>query len=415
MPNPPSIPSLAEQALERCDHLGRFTEEPGKITRTFLSPPMRDVHREVRRWMMAAGLAVRIDPMGNIVGQTDGTAPNTPVLLIGSHLDTVPDAGRYDGILGVMLGIAVVEALNHRRLPFAIEVVGFSEEEGVRFKTPYFGSKSFTNTLEPRLLDVRDSAGISVGEAASAFGLSANSSPLDPSRYLAYIEPHIEQGPVLESAARPLGVVRTIVGQSRWTVSFTGRAAHAGTTPMTARHDALVAAARLIDHVCAFATGEAGLTATVGRIEAHPNASNVIPGHAQLSLDVRHADDDTRTAALQAILDRARAIATQAACTLQATPDSEYASVPMDPHVTRLLADAVHHITGDPPLMLDSGAGHDAAILAPLVPSAMLFLRSPGGISHHPDESVQPGDVELALAVLIQFIEHLAQSRKVST
>ena len=401
------IKRLAREALQRCDVLAGLTEEPGRITRTFLSPPMRDVHRTVGEWMSAAGMEVRVDGLGNIVGRWPGPAPSARALLIGSHLDTVPNAGRYDGILGVMLGIAVVEALRDRGLPIGVELVGFSEEEGVRFRTPYLGSKAFVGRLEPELLDLTGADGRSAREVAKAFGCSGEASDFNPDGYLGYLEAHIEQGPVLESLGKPLAVVTGIVGQSRVSVTITGRAAHAGTTPMDLRQDALVAAAHFVTQVNEFARQEPGLVATVGRFHVAPNASNVVPGEVQLSVDVRHADDKVRKqAAGRMIFDRT-VLPGVTGCTFASKLDGSFPTVPMDGRLTNLLAVACESI-GAPAHHMASGAGHDAAVVAAVLPSCMLFLRSPGGVSHHPDEAVIPEDVELGLAAMVEFVRQLA-------
>jgi allantoate deiminase len=402
----PDVHQLTRTALDRCDLIARHTEEPGRVTRTFLSEPMHGVHELVGGWMETAGLSVRVDGLGNIVGRREGAMAGAPAILIGSHLDTVPNAGKYDGVLGVVLGIAVAEALQDQRLPVAIEVVGFSEEEGVRFKTPYIGSKAFVDRLGPELAALRGADGLSVREVARAFGCSGEVGRFDPARYVGYLEAHIEQGPVLEAARTPLAVVSAIVGQSRWTVTFTGRAAHAGTTPMLLRQDALLTAARWIDRVAASARDRDGLVATVGRVEVEPNASNVVPGRVRLSLDVRHADDATRMRAVEQILAIGRHLAN--GVSFDAARHAEHATVDMDTTLLEQLAGACASV-GAPAHRMTSGAGHDAAVLAGVVPACMLFLRSPGGVSHHPDEAVIPGDVKLALRAMVEFVERVAR------
>lgn len=368
--------SLAEQAVLRCLELAQCTEEPGRITRTFLSPPMRRVHELVGEWMRGAGLEVSIDAVGNIRG-TRGPAAGR--LIIGSHLDTVPNAGAFDGILGVMLGIALAGVTDG---PLA--VVGFSEEEGVKFGVPFIGSRALTGTVQP-LLD----ADPRISESIREFGL-------DPSRVddafmqgAGYFEIHIEQGPVLEHHNLPLGIVDAIAGQSRWEITFSGAANHAGTTPMQLRRDALVQAAKWILEVDHKARSTGGLVATVGRCEVEPGAGNVIPGRVKASLDVRHRDDDVRRAAVVELVRNEDAIRLM-----------EVDAVAMNPAMIDLLSRAAPAA-----LHLTSGAGHDAIVMAQAMPSAMLFVRSPGGVSHHPDEAVLLDDVEAALKCAKKFVE----------
>jgi allantoate deiminase len=401
----PRYKQLTAAVLDRCDRLARYSEaDPPRLTRTFLSPPMRGVHREVGAWMAAAGMSVRVDGIGNIVGRYEGAMAGAPALLIGSHLDTVPDAGKFDGVLGVMLGIAATEALGGRRLPVAIEVVGFSEEEGCRFSTPYLGSLGFTGRLTAELLGLRGADGTSVSEVAGAFGVSPSSLAFDARGYVGYLEAHIEQGPVLESAGAPLGVVSGIVGQSRRRVRFVGRAGHGGTTPMNLRRDALAAAAEWVGAVEAVGRAVGGV-ATVGHLAASPGASNVIAGEVAASLDVRHAEDGARGAAVAKILQEGQTIAGSRGVTFEVVEAGacDHATVPMDERMVALLREA----TDDDAPLLASGAGHDAAILAGVMPAGMLFVRSPGGVSHHPDERVYAADVERALAAMVRFVEAL--------
>jgi allantoate deiminase len=378
--------ALAHKVIECCRDLALFTEEPGRITRTFLSPPMHDVHRHLSAWMRDLNMQVSIDAAGNLRGVRPGA--HAKRLIIASHLDTVPNAGAFDGTLGVVMGIALVEALGSDRATPTIEIIGFSEEEGVRFGQPFIGSRALAGTLEPSP---------QVLEAMRTFGLDPTQLPaakLSPDT-AAYLEFHIEQGPVLESLNAPLGIVDAIAGQSRYNVTFHGKANHAGTTPMNLRHDALTAAARWILQVEKTALGEPGLVATTGALTVEPNATNVIPETVRISLDVRHACDKIRHAAVAQLL-----------MGLPHELRLDQPAVAMDAHLTSLLTHAVE-AAGYPVHHMTSGAGHDAMILAPHVPTAMLFLRSPGGISHHPDESVLAGDVAAALEAGLSFIHHV--------
>lgn len=383
----------AERILERCHQLATFSEEPGYTTRTFLSPPMHDVHAALRGWSEAAGMTVSVDGAGNFRARYAASKVESRTLYIGSHLDTVPRAGAYDGILGVVMGVELVEALQGRRFPFDIEVVGFSEEEGVRFGVPFIGSRGFIGDVPKE---------IEVAEAIQAFGVSGKAIPRAPA--LGYLEFHIEQGPVLDSLNLPLGIVEAIAGQSRFELTFFGAANHAGTTPMSMRRDALVAAAEWIVAVEREATD--GLVATVGRIEVEPGAGNVIAGSARVSLDVRHPRDGRRRSAIDRILESAQDIAGRRGVVLSVRLLLDQAAVPMDATLTCLLERAA----GQHAHRMTSGAGHDAMIVARCMPAAMLFVRSPGGISHHPDERVNASDVDAALGVGMRFLDELEAS-----
>ncbi|WP_263368957.1 allantoate amidohydrolase [Edaphobacter bradus] len=411
----PSV-GRGEEIVARCRQIAAFTEVPGEITRTFLSPPMRDVHTLLRQWMEAAGMRVGIDAAGNIRGLYPGTAPDSPRLLIGSHLDTVPNAGAFDGILGVVLGVAVVEQLNGAKLTFAIEVVGFSEEEGVRFGKPFLGSLALVGKLDAELLARPDADGVTVSEAITSFGLRVEdlaAAKFAPETF-AYLEFHIEQGPVLEAESASLAVVDAIVGQSRFELTFTGQANHAGTTPMRLRHDALSAASEWIVSVEAHAQIVPGLVATVGKIHAEPGAGNVVPGRVTASLDVRHAVDATRNDAVTTLLQSAASAAARRGVELNSRLLLDQTIVPMDSRLTRLLHAAAQQ-AGYPSRMMSSGAGHDAMVMAPHIPSTMLFLRSPGGLSHHPDEAVLPEDIDAALATAMEFLALLRDDKNLLT
>ncbi len=406
----PDLDALAREVLIRCEVLASESEEPCRLTRSFLTPPMRRVHDHLRGWMRDAGLDVRLDPAGNLIGRHSAAKPGGPALLLGSHLDTVPDAGKYDGALGVLLGVAAVKALGGRKLPFAVEVIGFSEEEGVRYRTPYIGSSALSGKFDPVLLERFDAGGVTMADAFRTFGLDPDQvagAAYESDAVLAYIEAHIEQGPILEAWDAPVGVVEAIVGQSRLRVAFEGRAGHAGTVPMELRQDPLPAAAELILQVERVARSVAGLRGTVGIVAAQPGAANVVPGAASLSIDVRHADDRVREWAVAGLLDHGHEIAARRGLAFQVVEAEHTHAVRADPRLVDRLAAAVA-AAGFEPRRLVSGAGHDAAVVATLAPMAMLFLRSPGGLSHHPDEAVLPGDVRIALDVLVRFIDALA-------
>jgi len=372
---------------------------------------MRECHHELLRWLQPLDVAVHIDAAGNVRALYPAVHPDAPRLLIGSHLDTVPNAGAYDGILGVVLAIALLEELRGRRLPFAIEVVGFSEEEGVRFGSPFIGSRALAGTLDQGILNVRDARGISVRQAIEEFGLN----PEEISRAqladetLAYLEFHIEQGPVLEKLNLPLAAVEAIAGQSRLEFTFMGRANHAGTTPMHLRCDAIAAAAEWIGAAERAAHEIPGLVATVGKIEAKPGAVNVIAGEARLTLDVRHSSDGVRTRAVGDLIRQAQEIAGRRALSVRESTLLCQGAVAMDGFLIDEIQKAIAQ-TGSQPHRMVSGAGHDAMILAARVPSAMIFLRTPGGVSHDPAESVAVDDVERAIACGLYLLDQLASS-----
>lgn len=403
------IQAQARTAIARCRKLATFSEEPGRITRTFLSPPMHDCHREILAWLSATGVQTSIDAAGNLRALYPGATPQAPRLLIGSHLDTVPDAGAFDGILGVVLGVALLETLNGERLPFAIELLGFSEEEGVRFSIPFIGSRALAGSLDDNTLSRADAAGISIAAAVERFGLN----PLNISGaalrgdILGYLEFHIEQGPVLEELDLPLAAVEAIVGQSRLEFAFFGRANHAGTTPMHLRRDALAAAAEWMTAVEREAQSIPGLVATVGAIHTKPGATNVIPGETTLSLDVRHGSDDARNTAVETMIRVAEDTAARRKLDVRHRMVAAQSSVPMDPFLIGQVEQAIRH-AGCTPHHMVSGAGHDAMILAEKVPAAMIFLRTPGGISHNPAETVQVEDVEKAIRAGLHLLHQLA-------
>ncbi len=382
--------ALAAEVMRRCDELGRVSDEHGCLTRTFHSPAMQRANALVGGWMREAGLAVREDAAFNLLGRLDSTRPRARALLLGSHLDTVRNAGQYDGPLGVLVALAAVQWLrqNAIALPYPVEIAGFSDEEGVRYQSTYLGSRALAGTLRKadlRLIEEKD-----IEKARRRRG-----------EFFAYVETHIEQGPVLEEENLPVGVVTAIAGQSRVRVAFTGRAGHAGTTPMPLRRDALCAAAELT-----LAVENCGVTATVGQLTVEPGASNVIPGRAVLTLDIRDARDTKRLAAVTRLRRQAEAIANRRGLGLEWAPVQETASVRCDASLSTRLGRCVA-AAGLPVRKLPSGAGHDAAAIAVICPVAMLFVRCRDGLSHHPDESVLEADVATAIRVLAGFLRSL--------
>jgi len=404
--------NFAKVVMERCAALGQISDEPSRLTRTFASPAMHRANRLVGAWMRQAGMKTRTDAIGNLIGHYRGRKPGAKILLLGSHLDTVRQAGKFDGPLGVILAISCIEKLHRQevRLPFAIEVVGFADEEGVRYQTACLGSKVLAGCFDARDLRRKDANGIALADAIKRFGgipTKLPSARLHPKNLLGYVEVHIEQGPVLEQKNLAVGVVTAIAGQSRFKISFTGCAGHAGTVPMNLRRDALCAAAEFIVAVESFARKTNGLVATIGQIHAEPGASNVIPGVATLTLDVRHAKDPVRLAGCMALQKLARRIAGTRKIMVIWRPVQQTASVPCSPQFSRRLRRAVQSHQREV-AALPSGAGHDAAMMARITPAAMLFVRCQGGVSHHPDESVRSADVRVAFEVVNSFLQRLA-------
>ena len=402
--------NAASQIIARCRELSNCTEVAGETTRLHLCPPMQQVHAMLRSWMAEAGLTVRLDGAGNLRGLRASRTDKPRTLLIGSHLDTVPNAGAFDGILGVVLGLGAIELLREEQLPYSIELIGFAEEEGVRFGRPFLGSLALTGELTNEVLGLKDRDGLTVRESLLRFGapvadLATAVLPPDSST-LGFVEVHIEQGPVLENASQGLGVVHTIAGQTRARLRFAGQANHAGTTPMALRHDALAAAAAWVTQVEQHARAIPGLVATVGQLTVEPGAANVIPARAVATLDVRHADDAVRNKAVDQLLSAATAHARERGVGLAVEVSLNQPAVAMDVRLATLLELAAVQ-SGATPLRMVSGAGHDAMVLARRVPAAMLFLRSPGGLSHHPDETVLLPDVAAALETTIRFLRLL--------
>jgi allantoate deiminase len=412
MDRAPTNCALKDRALRviaECRRIASISEEPDRITRRFLTPPVHEVHALLRGLMESLGMTVCTDAAGNLRGLWEPAGARGKRLILGSHVDTVPDAGAFDGVLGVALALEWVELAQELKLALPIEVIAFSEEEGVRFGVPFIGSRAVAGRFDPALFALKDADGITLENAIRAFGLDPGrigEAALDPAA-LGFIEMHIEQGPVLEADRLSVATVTAIVGQMRLGLEFTGHANHAGATPMHLRRDALAGAAEWLSAVESMALRTEGLVATVGKLDVEPNVANVIAGAARVSLDVRHAEDVERKSAVGTLLAQAESIAGKRGLTLQCTRQMDQPAVPMDERLTAILAAAIES-AGLPVKRMTSGAGHDAMVMAARVPTAMLFLRSPGGISHHPDESVLEEDVEAALHVGRKFLERLA-------
>jgi len=387
---------LSRELMRRCDVLGGVSEERGQLTRTFASPAMRRANKLVGAWMRSAGLTVREDAAFNLLGRWESKKRHAKTLLLGSHLDTVRNAGKYDGPLGVLTAIAAIQSLREHQieLPFHVEIVGFSDEEGVRYHSTYLGSRALAGTLTKA-----DLAHIHEKQIVKARRKKGE--------FLGYAEVHIEQGPVLEQNDLPVGVVTAIAGQSRLQIEFYGTAGHAGTVPMASRRDALAGAAEFILAVENAANQRVSTVATVGKISVPHAASNVIPGRVLLTLDVRDQKDPLRLRLVKQLHARAKAIAKRRNLQLTWTPVQQAAAVPCDPLFTQLMAKCVTQ-RWLKVFKLTSGAGHDAVALSEICPVTMLFVRCQSGISHNPAESVRSEDVAPAIGILADFVQALA-------
>ncbi|MGI9332915.1 MAG: allantoate amidohydrolase [Gammaproteobacteria bacterium] len=402
--------------MHRLEQLARCSEEPEALTRTFLTDEHRAAGQLLKGWMEEAGMRAGFDAIGNVVGRYEGSEPGLPALLVGSHYDTVRNAGKYDGMYGIVAGIACVEALNERaeRLPFAIEVIGFADEEGVRFDATLLGSRAVAGTFDAGLLDKRDRNGVCMADALRACGLDPagiGQAAHRSDEVLAYVEAHIEQGPVLLHEELPVGVVSAIAGATRFDVSVTGLAGHAGTVPMSLRRDAGAAAAEAVLSVERRCAEVDGLVGTVGQLAVPDGATNVVPGRATLSLDVRSGDDSVREAAVRDILAELDTIAARRNVRFDVRKTHDAPAASCAPWLMDQLEAAIAR-SGFAPRQLLSGAGHDAMALPALTDIAMLFVRcGNGGISHHPDETMTGADAELGAAVLLDFIRHFDWQR----
>jgi len=397
--------------LRQADLLATISEEPGRITRTFLTPQHREAGELIAGWMREAGMDAHFDALGNVVGRYAAADAAAPVLLTGSHMDSVVNAGRYDGLFGILSPIACVRDLHRRgvRLPCTLEIVAFGDEEGVRFGVSMIGSRALAGRFDHSVLDRRDAGGVTMREALHAFGGDAEAIPsLARTNIAAYVEAHIEQGPVLLNEGLPVGVVTSIAGGSRVRVRVEGLAGHAGTVPMPGRRDALAAAAEMvlaIERHCAERADT--LVGTVGKLAvAGGGAINVIPGEVEFTIDLRSGDDAKRRAALAAVEAQCRAIAQRRGVTITWEPFFELAAAPCDARLqARLAASIAAHDVA--PRFLPSGAGHDAMEFAAIAPIAMLFVRcGEGGISHNPKETLSAEDAEVATSVFLHFLEH---------
>jgi allantoate deiminase len=402
---------LGDEIVGRINRLGAISETPAHLTRIFLTPEHRAAADLILTWMRDAGMRAHLDAIGNVCGRYEGERAGLPCLMLGSHYDTVRDAGKWDGPLGLITAISCVADLHKRgrRLPFAIEVTGFADEEGVRFASTLLGSRAVAGTFNEGVLGTRDNAGISMRDALIQFGLDPDhigAAARIGSELLAYVELHIEQGPVLEAQNLPVGVVTAIAGATRLAAKLTGMAGHAGTVPMALRRDALTGAAECIsriEEVCR--TDQGGLVGTVGYIHATPGATNVIPGQVSFTIDLRAPTDTHRKRAVSDIVRQIEAIIKRRNLALQVDVTHENRTVPCAPWLKAQMAAAVV-AEGYPVFEMPSGAGHDGMAMVDIADVAMLFVRCRGGISHHPDEHVDVADADAGARVLLRLIEN---------
>lgn len=399
----------------RIEALAGFSADPDKLTRLTLTPVHRDAADMVVGWMIQAGMKVHLDALGTVVGRIEATrkdAKAAKTLLLGSHIDTVRNAGKYDGNFGVIAAIAAVDRLKSEgaALPFAVEVLAFGDEEGVRYSSTLTGSRAAAGTFDPAALEQPDADGITRREALIQFGADpaqAMKQARDPAQTLGYVEVHIEQGPVLEAEGLPIGIVTAINGATRGTITIKGQSGHSGTLPMKLRHDALTAAAEIILAIEAVGRSQNGLVATVGRIETPYGAVNIVPGAVTMSLDVRSPSDAERKEAVARIGGEILAIAQRRGVEAAFTPSYDMPAAPCDPQLMDQLGRSFERL-GHAPYRLASGAGHDAMSFNGRIPIAMIFARCRGGISHNPAEFTSPEDMEAATVALYEFLKTLA-------
>jgi len=400
----------AHLILDRCDELRAISSDPEKLVRVHLSPEHTAANALVAEWMRDAGLSTWQDAAGNQCGRIEGREPGLPALLLGSHIDTVPDAGRYDGMLGVLLAISVAKRLSGADLPFALEVVAFSDEEGTRFGTALLGSRALAGTWHDDWWNLTDENGITLFEAFQDFGLDPARLPSAfrrPDQLVGYLEAHIEQGPTLDDAARSLAVVTSIAGARRFELTMIGKAGHAGGTPFDRRKDALVAASEVIITVERLSR-ELGVIGTVGKVEVLPGGVNVIPGEVQFSLDLRAEFDEDRDEAVRRILASAESVAARRGLHFEHSEIYRADAVVCDVDLRAAVEEGIRSTGDDDPMAFWSRAGHDGMAVVAVAPIAMLFLRCKGGVSHHPDESVRVGDVAVALDAFEATVRGLA-------
>jgi allantoate deiminase len=399
-----------KRIMRRCDELGSISAPGVGVTRLYLSPEHRKAAETIVGWMQDAGMEARIDEVGNVIGRYHADSGGGPYLVTGSHMDSVVNAGRYDGPLGVLSSLDCVAILNsrHRRLTFGVEVIAFADEEGARFRTTLAGSRAVTGQFGRDLFDAKDEEGLSVRNAMIAFGLDPDAVEMAAHRQsemIGYVELHIEQGPVLQAAGLPVGVVTGISGQTRSVMRLKSAANHAGTVPMGMRRDPLLAACEIALAVERIASTYPNTVGTVGFIKAEPGLINVIPGEVSLTVDLRSQVDTDRNAAYAQLDTAAREIARQRGAEFEIDTILDLRSCPCAPDFVRQMEAAVEK-TGVRPLHLPSGAGHDGMAMSSLTQIGMIFVRCKDGISHSPEESVTGEDVTAGASALLHFIEN---------
>ena len=395
--------------MQWLDELAECSEHPVELTRRYLTPEHAQAAELIMQRMREAGMTAWLDAVGNVVGRFPGRRPEARRLILGSHLDTVRNAGKYDGALGVLLPIACLKALDERgeRLEYPVDVIAFGDEEGLRFQATLIGSRAVAGDFEPELLAAVDEDGVRLREALREFGLDPEA--VAEARYhrddvAGYVEVHIEQGPVLEAEDRPVGVVTSIAGATRMRVEVMGRAGHAGTVPMDLRYDALVAASEAVVAVERICSDISGAVGTVGVLRTMPGAVNVIPGFVEFSVDVRAGSDGIRRRVLRRIGEAFAAIEERRGVLFDSVTTHETRAAQCSPWLMHRLGRAIE-AEGLEVRELPSGAGHDAMAMAHLTAVGMLFVRCKDGISHHPAESMTEADAEVAARVLLRFLE----------
>ncbi|MFK7766618.1 MAG: allantoate amidohydrolase [Mariniblastus sp.] len=427
---PNVLKSAAARVAERCDALAKFSDSDKELTRTFCSPAMKRAYDQLQTWMISSGMECSLDSAGNLIGKfarsrnklqnnfqhvTPSQLDQAEIFMIGSHLDTVVNAGRFDGTLGVLLGLGVVEILAESKtsLPFEVHIVAFSEEEGVRFRFPFIGSQGIAGTFDKANLDRLDENEVTMRQALEEFGCQANeieSASYQGKPVIGFMEAHIEQATLLEEENLPVGVVSSIAGQTRATISLFGQAGHAGTVPHNRRRDAIAAAAELVLKIEQIGRSTDGLFATVGSLVASPGLSNVISGSAELRLDLRHESDSQREVAFQRIGEAIKEIELSRSVVAVLDPIEHSPAVPMDETLTSQLRSAITELGLEAKTMV-SGAGHDAMVMAQLAPSCMLFVRCRDGLSHNPAEFVAPEDIQSALNIMVTALIKMTSSK----
>ncbi len=401
--------------MARLDRLATISESPRHLTRRCFTPEHRRINDLVGAWMREAGMTVREDAIGNVIGRYEGLVEGAPAIMLGSHLDTVTMAGKYDGGLGIVLAIDCVRSVRDRGIRFdhAIEVSGFADEEGVRFQSTYLGSRGLAGTFDTALLNRPDSSGVTLAEAMREFGLDPGrigEAVRKPDEILCYLEVHIEQGPVLENEGLAVGAVAAISGANRMTVTLDGTAGHAGTVPMSARQDALISGSECVLAVEEIAASRAGMVGTVGQMTVSPGATNVIPGRVTFSVDMRAAEDDVRRAAVSELEARMRDLAAQRSVGISIEGTHDAVSVACAPWIVDEIEGAIAEL-GQRPFRLPSGAGHDAAAMAEITDIGMIFVRCADGISHSPDESITGEDAIAGSHLLLQVVENIGAKK----